>query len=96
MTIQLINQKEKLVGKLTLSNKSLDAMDYCVVSKSERELLTNTSLTKMLSKIYKSRNPEIKIMIKVDGHTIEKSGELFKNKDKYNIYIWIFHRRVST
>ena len=96
MTIQLYTQKETLNGKLTLSNKSLDIMDYCIISKSERDLLTNTSLTEILDKIYKSKYPEIKIIIKYEQinsensinslHKIEKSGELHRNKDKYNIY----------
>lgn len=86
MTIQLVIQKERFNGKLTLSNKSLSTMDYCVVSKSERDLLTNTSLTKLLNKIYKYNNPEIKIVLNVDGHRIEKSGELLRDKDKFNCY----------
>jgi len=83
-------QVKKFIGKLVLGEKSLNEMNYGVITKTEHGI-TYSSITDLLDKIYKSDNPDVHITIKYyneDGnlHKIDKSGELLRDKDKYNVY----------
>ena len=75
-------KKFYFIGKLILSNNL--TVNYGVYNKT---LTTFDSITDILNHIYKSNNPLVRIkLIQIsNGHTLDKMGKLYIDKDKYGV-----------